>query len=112
MMKPVSQQGIPTSKLTVPERLRALADLYEKKNEEYGDAYKNMDSLAMGMGLSALQGPNEERYITWDRLAILCVMMYKMQRYAARIYDGGHSDSLDDLAVYAMMLREIDDDQC
>ena len=92
-----------TVKLTVPqERLRALADLYEAKNKEYGDAYKNVGEMASGMGLPST--------INWSKTAILCVMMYKLQRYCANL-DCGHGDSLDDLAVYAMMLREIDDDQ-
>ena len=89
-------------KLTVPERLRALADLYEAKNKEYGNAYKTLGAVAFGLGLSS--------DVNWNQTAVLCVMMYKLQRYCANL-DGGHGDSLDDLAVYAMMLREIDDDQ-
>ena len=95
-------------KLTVPDRLRALADLYELKNKEYGNAYKHVGDVAAGLQLGHALG-GDGAPLQWSKIAILCVMMYKLQRYCHNSV-GGHSDSLDDLAVYAMMLREIDDE--
>ena len=44
----------------------------------------------------------------FNRLHLIVMMMSKLSRYAATTLKGGHVDSLNDLAVYAMLARECD----
>jgi hypothetical protein len=37
------------------------------------------------------------------------MMASKLARYANNFFTGGHADSLEDISVYAQMLREVDD---
>jgi len=43
-----------------------------------------------------------------NRFVTFAMVIMKMCRYAQTFDDGGHADSLDDAAVYAQMLRELD----
>jgi hypothetical protein len=91
---------------TVPDRLAALADIYEDRNALYGDNYKRFGDIMVGLfpkGLTIDSAPG------WNRIALLIHMVTKVTRYAENHNDGGHADSLDDIAVYSQMLREIDD---
>jgi len=38
-------------------------------------------------------------------------MYSKLSRYCMNLQNGGHQDSLDDLAVYAMLARECDEEE-
>lgn len=90
---------------TVPERLRDLGNIYEGRNKVYGDNYKKFGHVMDKMfpdGLT-IQGPED-----WNRLGVFTQMLSKISRYADKFPQGRHGDSLDDLAVYAQMLRELD----
>src|SRR5215813_2887986 len=90
------------------ERLRALAKLYRERNKIYGDNYIYSGHFLSGLfpyGL-LLKTPDEFR-----RFYMFVHMISKLDRYARAVSRGeGHADSLDDLAVYAMMTQETDDD--
>lgn len=88
-------------------RLRENALLYEQRNALYGDNYK----LA-GKGLSALfpNGVTLKTESDFNRFAIFIHQYTKLSRYAMNFEKGGHPDSLDDQAVYSMMLQELDDE--
>jgi hypothetical protein len=45
----------------------------------------------------------------FNRFALLLQIIHKVSRYA-RAMDAGHVDSLDDIAVYAQMLQEYDEE--
>jgi hypothetical protein len=91
---------------TVPEMLRNLAELYEERNKVYGDNYKHFGEAVLGMFPHGLELRTAE---DWNRIGVLVQMAGKMTRYAQQ-WATGHVDSLDDLAVYTMMLQELDDD--
>jgi hypothetical protein len=41
-------------------------------------------------------------------MGLLVQIMSKLSRYCANFNQGGHEDSLDDLAVYSVLLQEVD----
>jgi hypothetical protein len=89
------------------ESLRAAAEIYEQRNKLYGDNYKTFGpwvALLFPDGIT-LVTPND-----FNRFGVITQMLGKLSRYAANFKKGGHDDSLDDLAVYAMMLKELDID--
>lgn len=87
------------------DSLRAAADIYEERNKLYGDNYKQFGEwvaklFPLGVGLLS-----EEDF---NRFGVLTQILSKLGRYCQNFEQGGHDDSLDDLAVYAMMLKELD----
>lgn len=95
----------------VPEHLRKAAETYEQRNALYGDNYKEFgDVLLALLGNDLLPPPGVDLAHHYCRLGVLVQIVGKLSRYCANFNRGGHADSLDDLAVYAMMLRELDAD--
>lgn len=92
---------------TVPETLHNLADLFEQRNKEYGDNYKEFGthfySLIKHCRVNDIRDAN--------RFGILMQIMTKLSRYVMSFNKGGHKDSLHDMAVYAAMLAELDEHQ-
>ena len=93
--------------MTVPNRLRDLAKLFEKRNEVYGDKYKVIGDVLWSMFDGGIKLETAQDY---TRFVTLAFIVQKLCRYSNGFLNGGHSDSLDDAAVYAQMLREIDED--
>lgn len=94
------------SNWTVPEMLRNAAAIYEERNKVYGDNYKLFGHVMMAMlGQVDLRTPEDH-----NRFGILVQMVSKLTRYANNFAEGGHEDSLNDLAVYTLMLQELDQD--
>lgn len=95
-----------SSKVLKPNQsLTMLADLYEQRNVMYGDTYKNHGTVVKSLF------PNGIGLITVDdhnRFAIITMLVSKLCRYIANFEAGGHDDSLDDMSVYAQMLKELD----
>src|SRR5215207_6556511 len=91
---------------SVSDRLINLADLYDERNKLYGNNYK-----LVGPRLKALfpKGLNLETESDFVRFALFIHIDNKISRYARSFVSGGQKDSLDDLAVYAQMLQEIDE---
>lgn len=90
---------------TVPERLRDLAKIYEDRNKQYKDNYKHFGKVMIGMFPNGLHLTTPEEF---NRFCIFVQCMSKFTRYANMFKEGGHPDSLDDNAVYSMMLAEYD----
>jgi hypothetical protein len=88
----------------VPEQLRKAAAIYEERNKLYGDNYKNWGKVALPL-LKEIDVKTESDF---SRLGILVQIISKLTRYTENFNRGGHDDSLDDMAVYAMMLKELD----
>lgn len=89
----------------VGDRLRSAAGIYDERNALYGDNYKRFGHIMQHLfpeGL-ALKTPDE-----WNRIGVFIQAVAKKTRYAAQFLKGGHEDSLDDDAVYSMMLQELD----
>lgn len=93
---------------TVPQLLREAADIYEQRNAIYGDNYKKFGAwvgpLLRGAGV-VLETDDD-----WGRMAYRILMLHKISRDLMQFNNGGHPDSLDDLSVYAMMVRELDEE--
>lgn len=95
----------------VPEALRQAAVIYEQRYALYGDNYKRFGKLLAALfpdGISIASA--EDPVKAGNRLGVLIQILSKITRYCENFNRGGHADSLDDLAVYAMMLRELDAD--
>jgi hypothetical protein len=91
----------------VPEELRKAADLYEQRNKIYGNNYvkfgEAVQPLLAGIQLNTIDD--------FNRYGVLTQILGKITRYCANFSRGGHDDSLVDMAVYAMMLLELDTEQ-
>jgi hypothetical protein len=92
--------------LGVPERLAALGDLFAQRNTVYGDSWKRNGALIAAFFPNGVRLETAEDF---GRFNTLLMLINKLQRYARNFDSGGHADSLDDLAVYAQMLRHLDD---
>ena len=89
----------------VPSQLNGKAELYRQRNALYGDTYKLQGEVM------AVLFKKDQRLRTvsdHNRFAIFQTMISKVCRYASNFDDGGHEDSLDDISVYSMMLKELD----
>lgn len=93
-----------TKPKTVPEALADLGSLFADRNALYGDNYKRFGPALMAMVPSV----KIETAHDMNRFAIFVMIFSKISRYAQQFSNGGHADSLDDLSVYAQMLRELD----
>jgi hypothetical protein len=93
--------------ISVSQRLRKLADLYEERNAVYGDDYKRHGDI-----MTALfpDGLTLNTAMDFNRYGIFKELVTKLSRYAAQWKQGGHFDSLNDKSVYAQMLQELDTD--
>lgn len=89
----------------VDQALSDLGDIFKQRNSLYGDNYKRFGPSLMSM-LPA--GVKIETANDMNRFALFVMIFSKVTRYANQFASGGHPDSLDDLSVYAQMLRELD----
>tara|TARA_R110000796_G_scaffold100740_4_gene209410 strand:- start:654 stop:935 length:282 start_codon:yes stop_codon:yes gene_type:complete len=92
--------------MTVSERIKKLSALQEEREFRYGEAYKQKGEVMENIFPSGARLDSETDFA---RYSILDFMVSKIIRYANNFDVGGHADSLDDISVYAQMLRELDD---
>lgn len=90
------------------ESLFVLSELYRQRNEEYGDNYKNFGAIIEVMFPNGIHLSCASDF---NRIAVLFHILDKITRYIANFDNGGHQDSLDDVSVYAQMLKELDLDR-
>ena len=89
--------------MSVGNNLRGAAELFDAKDAEYGHSYLRTEKLLAGFF------PNGVTLDTPAKMARFhCFMncMMKMNRYAHNLEKGGHMDSVDDLMVYASILKD------
>lgn len=91
--------------MTVPESLSALGEIYKERNKVYGDDYKRHGDVMLALFPTGIVLRSPEDY---NRYSCLILIVAKISRYANNFNNGGHNDSLDDLSVYAQMLKELD----
>ena len=89
----------------VAEMLLESARLYNERNKEYGDNYKEHGDVMLGLFGDGVVLTNVDAF---NRFAILVHIVTKLSRYTENFTNGGHNDSLKDSAVYATMRRELD----
>jgi hypothetical protein len=90
----------------VAQQFEEKAALFDAKDKEYGDNYLRAGRVLAAMFPNSLALVNEEGF---NRFALLNQMVNKLMRYSSNFSNGGHPDSLDDLAIYAMMTKEADE---
>lgn len=88
----------------VPDMLRDAAKIYEERNRMYGDNYKKFGHALQPL----MQNIKLKSVEDFNRFGILNQLFSKLTRYANMFDSGGHDDSLDDITVYAQMLKELD----
>jgi hypothetical protein len=92
---------------SVPQHLSRLGDLYRDRNAAYTNNYKWFGQVMLALFPNGLQLRTAEDF---NRFGVFVQVVGKISRYAPRFHAGGHADSLDDVSVYAAMLRELDED--
>lgn len=84
--------------------LEQAADLFRYKKTIYKDNYHQIGYVMRAMFPDGL---TVKSVADWNRLHLFMLSVVKLTRYSNN-YDVGHPDSLDDLTVYASMLRSLD----
>jgi hypothetical protein len=92
--------------MIVADRLKALAEINKSRGNSYGD-FKKLGRVLAAYFPEPMTIQGEE---DWNRIALLIFSINKMVRYSVNFKNGGHKDSLDDAAVYAMMLQGMDEE--
>jgi hypothetical protein len=87
-------------------RLADAARLFKERNAAYGSNYKKFGPVLEAVFPEGLHLKGREEL---GRMILFAHLFTKLTRYAMNIGKGGHEDSLDDMAVYAMMLAEHDE---
>lgn len=90
---------------TVPDRLTDLAKIHADRKAIYGENYMHIGTIMMGMFPDGLVLKTAEDF---NRLHLFYHLVGKLSRYAMQMPGGGHDDSLDDTALYSMILRQFD----
>lgn len=92
--------------MNAKKRLENLGKLNGKKGEEYGRFEKIGEVLAVQFPEGVTLKTSDE----FNRFVLFTQMALKLDRLSNYLPGGVHEDSLDDEAVYAMMLRSFDAD--
>lgn len=82
-----------------------LAELFDSRNGEYGNSYKQFGPIMKEFFPDGVELKTAKDF---GRFAIVVMKVAKMHRYSLNFNKGGHKDSLDDLCVYSAMLNHID----
>jgi len=92
----------------VESNLNRVTELHRARRRSYGTDYKRT-----GPALAAMfpGGVYLETAKEFSRFNLLLQIHGKLNRYATRFKQGGHADSLDDISVYAQILRRVDEEQ-
>ena len=92
----------------VTKNLVEAAKTFEKKNKEYGNAYKTHGDV-----LHALfpDGITLQTADDCARFSILNAAIAKLNRYCKNYEKGGHQDSLHDMIVFIAMLEDYDENR-
>ena len=90
----------------VAANINHLAELHRERGALYGN-----DFMKGGGSLMSIFPDGVELRTPKDftRYSLLNQMHAKFVRYCERFNEGGHADSLDDLAVYSQMLKYVDE---
>lgn len=80
------------------------ADLFEERNKVYGDNFLHFGKVMKGIFPRGLVLETEADF---NRIGLFVQVISKATRYG-QSFAKGHEDSLDDAAVYAIMLNEVD----
>lgn len=94
----------------VVDEFRKKSEVFLERNKLYGGNYKRFGKAFGALFPNGtMLNANDEKQM--NRLHLFIVITQKLTRYAENFHRGGHDDSLDDIAVYSMMLKELDHEQ-
>lgn len=93
---------------SVSDNLRKAADIFDERNKLYGGQYKQFRNVIEALFPEGFRIEDEKDF---NRIGCFVPMVTKLVRYCKNFHKGGHKDSLHDIAVYAMMLAELDDEK-
>lgn len=85
--------------------LREAANTFEEKNKQYKANYKEVGNVLAQLFPGGIRLMDEEDF---TRFQFLVMITGKLTRYTNNFEEGGHQDSLRDLAVYTAMLESYD----
>jgi hypothetical protein len=83
-----------------------------ERNAEYSDGYYGGAYIQHGHVVKALfphGTPAGIHPMDINRMMNLNIIIGKLVRYCANFEDGGHDDSMKDIAVYSQIQRELDE---
>lgn len=90
----------------VSDQIHQLAQLHQERDELYGVDYLRIGPSLLGMFPDGIELRTSSDF---TRFALFLQAHGKLVRYAARFGKGGHVDSLNDISVYAQLLRHADE---
>lgn len=93
----------------VADELVAKAKLFAQRAALYGNNYVRFGPIMAQLMATQKLDPTNEKDMA--RFGVFVQIVSKVTRYAENFNRGGHDDSLDDIAVYAMMLKALDHDR-
>lgn len=85
--------------------LLEMGETFKERNKMYKNNFFNVGSILDELFPSGLSLNSGEDF---TRFQMILMVVGKLTRYAANWEQGGHQDSIHDLAVYAAMLESID----
>lgn len=91
----------------VTEGLIAAAKTFEERGKVYGDGYKKHGKIMKALFPSGLTLESADDF---TRFGVFNAMVAKLNRYSENFENGGHADSVHDLAVFAIMQLDVDND--
>jgi len=94
--------------MNVTEELHKIAELFEERGKIYGEGYKLKGAVIDALFEKPIILSTAEDF---NRFSILNYIVGKLVRYSNNFIDSGHDDSLDDISVYAQMLKELDNEK-
>ena len=89
----------------VVDSIEKLKNIYLQRNKLYGNGYKAVGKTMVALFPEGIELKTESDF---NRFLSFIQMVYKLSREATQFKNGGHPDSLDDLAIYAMIQKELD----
>ena len=90
--------------MKVEQSLEEIKQVFESRNAEYKDSYKDFGKLFYAMFPSLTIDTVEDA----NRLGILVQIVSKLVRYRANFKQPHNPDHMKDIAVYALLLEELD----
>lgn len=93
----------------VADELVSKAKLFAQRAALYGNNYVRFGPIMAQLMATQKLDPASEKDMA--RFGVFVQVVSKITRYAENFNRGGHDDSLDDIAVYAMMLKALDNDR-
>ena len=101
-----SAQKETDGKRSVPHILQDMADTYRKRNEIYGDNYKEIGDVLLAMFPNGIKIHTASDHNRWHLFLMIVVKMTRLANMEIK-----HKDSAHDLAVYGAMLESVIDDR-